>query len=53
MSYPSAYLLVMPARVLFGDARAIENWCAEKGKCRPTLLDLGMARARRSSERSR
>ena len=50
---PSAYLLNMPARVLFGEARAIERWCAENEKCRPTLLDLGLARAWRKSERTR
>lgn len=48
---PSAYLLAMPARVLFGEARAIEKWCAENEKCRPTLLDLGLARAERYAER--
>lgn len=51
MPKPSAYLLAMPARVLFGDARAIEGWCHENKRCRPTLLDLGLARAERSTER--
>lgn len=50
---PSAYLMSMPARVLFGEARAIEKWCHDNEKCRPTLLDLGLARAYRKSERPR
>lgn len=53
MTQPSAYLLAMPARVLFGEARAIEAWCAENEKCRPTLLDLGTAREVRHAERPR
>ena len=48
---PSAYLLAMPARVLFGEARVIAKWCAENDKCAPTLLDLGMARLERKAER--
>jgi hypothetical protein len=48
---PSQYLLEMPARVLFAEARVIERWCAENNRCRPTLLDLGTAREWRSSER--
>lgn len=41
---PSAYLLTMPKGVLFGKAKAIEAWCAKRGKERPTLLDLALAR---------
>ena len=50
-AYPSQYLLDMPARVLFSDARGIEKWCHENDKCAPVLLDLGLARALRGSER--
>lgn len=41
---PSAYLLAMPRDVLFGTAARIERWCAERNKCRPSLLDLDLAR---------
>lgn len=41
---PSAYLLTMPRNVLFGQAAGIEEWCAGRGKVRPTLLDLDLAR---------
>jgi hypothetical protein len=47
------FLMTMPARVLFGTARGIESWCAENGKCRPTLLDLARARDARKGERAR
>lgn len=42
-----AYLLAMPRRVLLGKARGIEQWCAEQGKARPTLLHLELARRAR------
>lgn len=48
--YPSAYLLDMPARVLFAEARVIEKWCHENEKCAPVLLDLGEARRARKAE---
>lgn len=41
---PSAYLLSMPRNVLFGSAAGIEEWCADRNKVRPTLLDLDLAR---------
>ena len=44
---PSAYLLTMPADVLFGEAAGIERWCRARDKCRPTLLDLSLARQER------
>lgn len=50
---PSPYLLAMPDAVLFGEARVIERYCAERDKVRPTLLDLGLARAMRREERGR
>lgn len=46
---PSAYLTAMPDAVLFGEARVIERWCAERDKVRPTLLDLALARQERRS----
>jgi hypothetical protein len=42
--FPSAYLLSMPRNVLFGSAAGIEAWCADRGKVRPSLLDLDVAR---------
>lgn len=48
---PSAYLLAMPRRVLFGKAAVIEKWLAERGKERPTLLDLDLARRQMKTER--
>ena len=47
LDHPSPYLLAMPDNVLFGNARAIEKWCHDEGKCRPTLLDLALARQER------
>ena len=49
---PSAYLLTMPKGVLFGKAKGIEAWCAKRGKERPTLLDLGLARREVKAGRS-
>jgi hypothetical protein len=46
-----SYLMDMPKRVLFGSCRAIEKWCAENDKVRPTLLDLDRARRARKGER--
>lgn len=40
MNYPAT----MPRNILFGTARAIEKWCRENNKVRPTLLDLDTAR---------
>lgn len=45
------YLLAMPNKVLFGPAKGIEKWCKDNGKCRPTLLDLELARAQRRAEK--
>lgn len=45
------YLMDMPKRVLFGRCQAIEKWCAENEKVRPTLLDLANARKARKGER--
>ncbi len=45
------YLLNMPKRVLFGSCRAIEKWCKDNDKVRPTLLDLDRARRARKAER--
>ena len=45
------YLLAMPDKVLFGKAKAIEKWCKTNNKCRPTLLDLELARAQRKAEK--
>ena len=50
MSVP-AYLMNMPKRVLFGSAKAIEKWCLDNEKVRPTLLDLDRARRARKGER--
>ena len=44
---PSAYLLAMPKKMLYGQAAGIEAWCKENGKQRPTLLDLESARRAR------
>lgn len=44
---PSAYLMTMPKAVLFGQAKAIEEWCRENDKVPPTLLDLDLARRAR------
>lgn len=50
---PSAYLLSMPRNILFGTAAGIEAWCADRGKVRPSLLDLDMARRQSKSEAGR
>lgn len=50
---PSAYLLAMPRRVLFGKAAVIEKWCAERTKVSPTLLDLDLARRQMKKENRR
>ena len=38
------YPATMPRAVLFGTASEIEAWCHKNDKCRPTLLDLALAR---------
>ena len=50
MNVPT-YLMEMPKRVLFGRCQAIEKWCRENDKERPTLLDLANARKARKGER--
>lgn len=49
---PSPYLLAMPRKVLFAEAGVIEAWCKERGKARPTLLDLYAAREYVKAERA-
>lgn len=44
---PPTYLMQMPKRVLFGKCAAIEKWCKENNKERPSLLHLGLARQAR------
>lgn len=41
----------MPRKVLFGKAAQIEQWLAERGKQRPTLLDLDLARRQTQNEK--
>ena len=50
---PSAYLLAVPHKVLFGKAAGLERWLSQRGKQRPTLLDLELARQQVKKERKR
>jgi hypothetical protein len=45
------WLLKMPNKVLFGQAKGIERWLSQNGKARPTLLDLDIARRIKKEKR--
>lgn len=55
ITYPKApaFLLEMPDKILFSrkGAPVIERWLKQKGKQRPTLLDLEAARKERRKKR--
>jgi hypothetical protein len=44
------WLLKMPNKVLFGQAKGIERWLSQNGKARPTLWDLDRARKARKQK---
>lgn len=50
--YPSKYLMDLPKHVLFDSAKLLA-WCENNKKQRPTLLDLGTARAARRGKGKR